>query len=205
MQNRFPASGLLAQYKSFILSEAKRYTQLYFPIRPLAQDLFDDMFEDVLAEAVRLAVVAEQKFDASRGYDFSTLLRWHLKGLHRFCQKEWRNRYSALPMSPMFEGQKAMYRRANGARAATMPQPDRRYTERPRRRLKRINWREHRPALIKLEQNQRESLRPTEKAVLDWMIQPGARNLKQVAEGIGVSKGQASKIRYRLLAQCIAR
>jgi hypothetical protein len=34
MRNRFPASGLLAQYKPFILSEVKWYTELYFPIRP---------------------------------------------------------------------------------------------------------------------------------------------------------------------------
>jgi hypothetical protein len=71
-------------------------------------------------------------------------------------------------------------------------------SKRPRRRLL-VNWRQHRPALIELEQNQRQSLRLTEKAVLDWMIAPGARNLKQVAEWIGVSKGYASKIRYRLL------
>ena len=170
--NRFPTSGLLWQYKPFILTEAWKYSRRYW----LPLDV-------VLDHAVYLAAIAEKKFDPGRGYDFSTFLRWHLRGLHRFCQKEvpfvWRSLTS-------------------GDR---QPKP----TDRYRARLEygdergRISWDEHIPALLDLEQHQRQSLRLVEKAVLDWMIEPGDRTLSQVADWIGVTKGYASKIRYRLL------
>jgi hypothetical protein len=172
-------------YKPFILSEAMRYTELYFPD-------YGNRFEDVLDHAIYLAAIAEKKFDPSRGYDFSTLLRWYLRGLHRFCQKEYRGSYWLPP--------------EEGARARYLAQGQRRPQGQKRRgRLRfRINWRQVRPALIKLEQRQQNSLRLTEKAVLDWMISPDARKLSQVAEWVGVSKSYASKIRYRLLYKCLA-
>jgi hypothetical protein len=170
--NRFPRSGLLAKYKPFILKETRKYVDQYWL-----------PFDVVLDEAVYLAGIAEKKFDPGRGYDFSTLLRHWLKGLHRFCQKE--------------------YRRNNlwWSRDQEEPKP----TDRHRARLEygddhgRISWGEHTPALIDLEQHQRQSLRLIEKAVLDWMIEPDGRTLCEVAEWIGYKKSYASKIRYRLL------
>ena len=174
--NRFPTSGLVAQYAPFILNETRKYASRYWL-----------PFDDVLDHAVGLAAIAAKKFDAGRGYDFSTFLRHHLKGLHRFCKKEYRhNNRGMYSLYPFREKE---------------PKPSDRY----RARLEygddhgRINWDEHIPALIDLEQHQRQSLRLTEKAVLDWMIEPEGRTLCQVAAWIGVTKGYASKIRYRLL------
>jgi hypothetical protein len=173
--NRFPPSGLLWQYKPFILSETRKYSDQYrLP------------FDVVLDEAVYLAAIAEKKFNPSLGYDFSTLARCWLKGLHRFCQKEYRqNNHWVLLLEHPQRG----------------PEP----TDRYRARLEygddhgRINWDEHRPALVDLEQHQGQSLRLIEKAVLDWMLGPDGRNLSEVAAWIGVSKGYASKVRYKLL------
>jgi len=170
--NRFPRSGLLAQYKPFILKETKKYSDQYrLP------------FDVVLDEAVHLAAIAAKRFNPGLGYDFSTLLRWHLLGLHRFCQKE--------------------YRQNNlwWSQDRTEKKP----TDRYRARLEygdehgRINWDEHRPALMDLEQHQGQSQLHTEKAVLDWMLGPNDRSLSEVAAWIGVSKGYASKVRYKLL------
>jgi len=170
--NRFPTRGLLAQYKPFILTETRKYSDQYWLL-----------FDVVLDEAMCLAAIAEKRFDPSRGNDFSTFLRWHLKGLHRFCKKEYR--HNNLWWS----------------RDREQPKP----TDRYRARVEygddrgRINWDEHIPALLDLEQHQRQSLRLVEKAVLDWMIEPGDRTLCQVATWIGCTKGYASKLRYRLL------
>ena len=177
--NRFPASGLLAQYKPYILKETRKYCDQYWL-----------PFDDVLDHAVYLAAVAAKKFNPSLGHDFTTFLRWHLKGLHRICQKEYCH-------------QKLHHLGRIGVRAAFKPKKE--PTDRYRARLEygddqgRISWDEHRPALIDLEQYQRQSLRLIEKAVLDWMIEPGGRTLSQVAEWIGYKKSYASKIRYRLL------
>jgi len=62
-----------------------------------------------------------------------------------------------------------------------------------------IRWRDHRQALLELDQKQRNSLRTYEKAILDWMIDPGRRTLVGLAKETGIAKGWASKIRYRLL------
>jgi hypothetical protein len=63
----------------------------------------------------------------------------------------------------------------------------------------RINWDDHRPVLMDLEQYQRQSLRLTQKAVLDWMIEPDGRTLTDVAEWNGISKSRASRVRWSLL------
>lgn len=173
--NRFPRSGLLAQYKPFILKETRRYSDQYWL-----------PFDDVLDHALHLAAIAAKRFNPGLGYDFSTFLRWHLMGLHRFCQKEYRH---------------------NNRWVLLLPHPERKPvpTDRYRARLEygdergRINWDEHRPTLIDLEQYQQQTLTLIEKAVLDWMIEPGDRTLSEVAAWIGCTKGYASKVRYKLL------
>jgi hypothetical protein len=194
----FPSSGLVARYKPRILKEVADYCRRYF-LPP----------EDVLNEALRLAFIAEQRFDASRGLDFSTLLRWYLKGLHRYCKREYRGRRGSsgkLDWVSAEGGQQLTRSRGNtdagdcggdGVRRA--PNTSFHFYETPdgdRRRL--VRWSLHRPALIQLEQYQGESLRLIEKAVLDWMIGPDGRKLSHVAAWIGCSKGQASKVRYKL-------
>jgi hypothetical protein len=156
----------------FILKETRKYCDQYWL-----------PFEDVLDHAVYLAAIAAKRFNPSLGYDFSTFLRWHLLGLHRFCQKEYRQNHLWW----------------------SQDRTEKKPTDRYRARLEygdergRINWDEHRPALIDLEQYQQQTLTLIEKAVLDWMIEPGDRTLSQVAAWIGCTKGCASKIRYRLL------
>jgi hypothetical protein len=44
-----------------------------------------------------------------------------------------------------------------------------------------------------------EPLRPIEIAILNWMIDPRGLTLTQIAANNGISKGYASKLRYRLL------
>src|SRR5262249_22813201 len=74
----FPKSGLVKQYEPFIRKEAGEFCKRYPGLRR----------DDVLFEAIRLAVAAEKAFKPERGYDFATLLRHHLKGLHRFAERE---------------------------------------------------------------------------------------------------------------------
>src|SRR5262249_28582443 len=74
----FPKSGLVRKYAPFIRKEVRDYCKQYPYVR----------YEEMLAEAVRIAVKFEGKFDPDKAKDFSTPLRWHLKGLHRFAQKE---------------------------------------------------------------------------------------------------------------------
>jgi hypothetical protein len=132
-----------------------------------------------LPYAVLIAHDAERKFNPRLGYDFSTFLRWHLRGLHRHCKKEYRNR--GIYLSRDWEKKPSDRQRALVKYGG------------------RINWNEHRPALINLEQRQGQSLRLVEKATLDWMIEPDGRTLPQVAAWIGCTKGYASKVRYKLL------
>jgi hypothetical protein len=66
----------------------------------------------------------------------------------------------------------------------------------------RIQWDDQRPFLLKLDRHQ---LRPAEGAVLDWMLDPAGRTLSQVAADVGISKGYASKLRYRLLIKSRAK
>ena len=73
----FPKSGLVKQYEPFIRSYVGEFCKKYPEIR----------HEDFLAEAVRIALAFEPKFRPERGYDFSTPLRGHLMGLHRFAKK----------------------------------------------------------------------------------------------------------------------
>jgi DNA-directed RNA polymerase specialized sigma subunit len=74
----FPKSGLVKKYAPFIRSEVRDYCKQYPSVR----------YEEMLAEAIKIAVEFESKFDPSLGNDFTTPLRWWLRGLHRFAQKE---------------------------------------------------------------------------------------------------------------------
>jgi DNA-directed RNA polymerase specialized sigma subunit len=74
----FPKAGLVKDYERFIRQEVNDYCKQYPDVRK----------QDMLAEAVRIAVEFEPKFNPETAKDFSTPLRWHLKGLHRFAQKE---------------------------------------------------------------------------------------------------------------------
>jgi hypothetical protein len=74
----FPKTGLVRKYAPFIRKEVRDYCKMYTYVRP----------EEMLAEAIRIAVEVESRFDPNLGNDFSTPLRHHLKGLHRFAQKE---------------------------------------------------------------------------------------------------------------------
>src|SRR5215831_3733113 len=74
----FPRSGLVKQFEPFIRKEVGKFCKRYPKLRR----------DDVLFEAIRLALTAEKKFNPKLGYDFSTPLRHHLKGLHRFAERE---------------------------------------------------------------------------------------------------------------------
>jgi hypothetical protein len=74
----FPKNGLVRKYAPFIRKEVRDYCKQYTYVRP----------EEMLAEAIRIVVEFEPKFDPNLGNDFSTPLRWHLRELHRFAQKE---------------------------------------------------------------------------------------------------------------------
>jgi hypothetical protein len=81
-RDAFPRRGRVAKYKPFILAETKKYR--FYGMR----------FADMVDEAVRLAKIANKRFEpdrinpaTGRPYDFSTFLRWHLRGLHRYAQR----------------------------------------------------------------------------------------------------------------------
>jgi hypothetical protein len=74
----FPKSGLVKLYEPFIRNEVAEFCKKYTRLRR----------DQVLIEAVRLAFDAAKKFKPELGYDFSTLLRHYLKGLHRFAEQD---------------------------------------------------------------------------------------------------------------------
>src|SRR5262245_33298368 len=74
----FPKTGLVRKYAPFIRSEVRDYCKMY----PYM------LYEDMLREAIRIAVEFEPKFNPELENDFSTPLRWYLRGLHRFAQKD---------------------------------------------------------------------------------------------------------------------
>jgi RNA polymerase sigma factor (sigma-70 family) len=77
----FPKSGLVRKYAPFIRKEVRDYCKQYPYMR----------FEDMLAEAIRLAVKCEARFKPELSNDFTTPLRWDLRGLHRFAQRDHRS------------------------------------------------------------------------------------------------------------------
>jgi hypothetical protein len=74
----FPKSGFVKQYEPFIRKTVGEFCKKY----PLLRR------EDLLAEAVRIALLVEQKFKPELGNDFSTFLRHGLRGLHRLAEQE---------------------------------------------------------------------------------------------------------------------
>lgn len=75
--DHFPKSGLVKQYEPFIKKWCSNFAGQY-PHLEMA---------DILSDAVAIAFEAEKKFKPQLDYDFSTLLRHHLKGMHRSAQK----------------------------------------------------------------------------------------------------------------------
>jgi hypothetical protein len=69
----FPKTGLVKQYEPFIRKQVGEFCERYPRVSR----------DDALIEAVKIAVEFEPKFNPELGYDFSTPLRWHLKGLKR--------------------------------------------------------------------------------------------------------------------------
>jgi DNA-directed RNA polymerase specialized sigma subunit len=98
----FPKSGLVRKYAPFIRSEVREYCKMYPNVRD----------EEMLAEAIRIAVKFEPNFDSNLGNDFSTPLRWHLKGLHRFAQKEFSS--WQIPVSKKQRDANDLERKRNG-------------------------------------------------------------------------------------------
>ncbi len=77
--NPFPKDGgLVSQYEPFIRKRVGHYYELYPHVS----------YDDLLSEAVRLAVHAAELFKPELGNHFSTYLGPHLKGLHRFAQSQ---------------------------------------------------------------------------------------------------------------------
>jgi hypothetical protein len=83
----FPKSGLVKKYAPFIRSEVRDYCKQYPYVR----------YEEMLAEAIKIAVEVESRFDPNLGNDFSTPLRWWLMGLHRFAQKDFSSWQMPVP------------------------------------------------------------------------------------------------------------
>jgi hypothetical protein len=149
--------------------DARRYSQRY-KLR----------FAMVRDAAIRIADRVEPRFDPKLGYDFSTFLGKHLLGLNRICQSH----HTALHGQPQFLKERE---RRRGYRFRALAA------------FGLIRWDDHRAALVELDQHQKNSLKLSEKAVLDWMIDPDGRTLTQVAEKNEIPKATASKTRWRLL------
>ena len=98
----FPRTGLVKKYEPFIRNEVRDYCKQYPNVR----------YEEMLAEAVKIAVKFEPKFDPNLGNDFSTPLRWHLRELHRFAQKEFSS--WQMPVSTEREEANDLERKRNG-------------------------------------------------------------------------------------------
>jgi hypothetical protein len=98
----FPKAGLVRKYAPFIRKEAAEYCKMYSYVRP----------EEMLAEAIKIAVEFEPNFDPSLANDFSTPLRHHLKGLHRFAQKQFRS--WQMPVSKAQRDANELERKRNG-------------------------------------------------------------------------------------------
>lgn len=74
----FPKSGLVKQYEPFIRARVSKFCEQFPWIS----------YDDVLIEAVRLAVQAAGHFNPDLGHDFTTLLRHYLKKLYAIQEEE---------------------------------------------------------------------------------------------------------------------
>jgi len=82
----FPKTGLVKQYEPFIRDWVANFCKRYPAVRR----------DDALIEAVKIAVEFEPKFNPETGNDFSTPLRWHLKGLKRILVDDEQNHSKRL-------------------------------------------------------------------------------------------------------------
>jgi hypothetical protein len=73
----YQTPGLVRDYAQFIYCRAVKFSKRY-PWLP---------FNEILAEAERLARIAERRFKPERGYDFATFCGSWLKGLSRFAKR----------------------------------------------------------------------------------------------------------------------
>jgi hypothetical protein len=157
----FPRTGLVKQYEGFIRRRVR-----YFCIQHPQVD-----HDEALAEAIKIAVEVEKKFDPGRGYDFSTPLRHHLKGLYRI-----------LIVNPARYGITLKRRKLDVAEANSGDVD---------KLQQMMAWAADRVRPL-VSGNQHHL------AVLDWMLCPNGQALTQIAAKAGISKGYASKIRRNL-------
>lgn len=213
----FPPDGLVAQYKPFILSETKKYSQRYkLP------------FRFFIHEAVDIANAVAEKFDPQRGYDFSTPLRWHLRGLNRHAQKLRRKGSTRREEYAKLEDWEKSNRRRDGRRASERGRHAGWSEEAPpadpiwsaihhgrdspnRKGGSYAKWKEeHGPKklsrLAKRSAAEFSSLNDKQRAVLHWMIGDlsgrETRTMMQAASDIGITRGYASKV-VSHIASCI--
>ena len=106
----FPKAGLVKQYEPFIRARAAEFCERY-PYLPR---------DGVLLEAIRIASEAAKRFKPELGYDFSTLLRNHLKGLGRYAAKESLN---YVRWSPEEKRSNKLFDEAEKQEAAPIPAP----------------------------------------------------------------------------------
>jgi hypothetical protein len=98
----FPKTGLVRKYAAFIRKEVREYSKMYTYVR----------YEEMLAEAIKIAVKVEKGFDPNIAKDFSTPLRWWLLGLHRFAQKQFSS--WQVPVSKAERDANELERKRNG-------------------------------------------------------------------------------------------
>ena len=99
----FPETGLVKKYEPFIRKEVRdHWCKIYPNVR----------YEEMLAEAVKIAVAIEPKFDPKIAKDFSTVLRHWFLGLHRFAQKEFSS--WQMPVSTAQREANDLERKRNG-------------------------------------------------------------------------------------------
>lgn len=127
--------------------------------------------------AVSISLRAEETFDRQRGNGFVAYLTPRLQRLNRIAQ----DHLTCLYGRPRWRRQPKLSYRQRAIRALNQCP---------------IRWEEHREHLRRLAVS---GLKPIEAAILAWMIDPADRTLTQLAEANGITKGWASKIRYRLL------
>ena len=97
----FPKSGLVRQYERFIRKHVSEFCERYGRLK----------YDDALCWAVEIALKAEKAFNPELGFDFSTPLRHHLKGLHRLAERE-------IISTPVLGAQR---RKQEEAKAAKLP------------------------------------------------------------------------------------
>jgi DNA-directed RNA polymerase specialized sigma subunit len=198
--------GLVRDYAHFIYRRAVKFSKRY-PWLP---------FNEILAEAERLARIAERRFEPERGYDFATFCGSWLKGLSRFAKRHPNN--TSRKNRNEFPG--AVHRidptvrkmlslnRADAGFVRTVIEYQQ-LEHKPRHYdvgvLHQVaDSRANRFGLIVIEAVEAELFckGDNEAIVLDWMLGrltgTDERNLTQIAQENGLTKGAVSKIQSRI-------